>query len=247
MKEIFKDIKNIIGSIAEDFHNGKWILGILEIIILVMAGASIVLVVILICQQVYNNIDYIILAILGFFIVVALWRHFFPPQPQQQVEMPVENNTMVYNPAFLEDTYSMLLTNISPIIMEKADIMQLQRIMASYELECPIHYTIKGFVLYHILIGKINENVDTQKVLEILQNAISQKLSNSGFIGIGEAYYLYNGRALPRIMIDNVRDLGNFVQVDIVITDEAYCQYYYQRLQNKISNASVSKPRDRDF
>ena len=161
--------------------------------------------------------------------------------------MPVENNTMVYNPAFLEDTYSMLLTNICPIIMEKADIMQVQKIKASYELESPIHYTVKGFVLYHILIGKINENVDTQKVLEILQNAISKKLSNPGFIGIGEAYYLYNGRALPRIMVDNVQDLGNFVQVDIVITDDTYCQYYIQRLQNKISKASTSKPRDRDF
>lgn len=202
---------------------------------------------IFLCTKIYYNISYIILAILGFFCFVALWRHFFPPKPQQQVEMPVENNAMVYNPVFLEDTYSMLLNNISPIIMEKADIMQLQRVMASYELESPVHYTLKGFVLYHILIGKINENVDTQKVLEILQNAITQRLNHSEFIGIEQSYYLYNGRALPYIMVDNVRDLGNFVQVDIAITDDAYCQYRLQRLQNRISNASASKPRDRDF
>lgn len=238
-----ESIINFFKSMKDDLDNCRWKKFFAKYIATLIALIS----AIFLCTKIYYNISYIILAILGFFCFVALWRHFFPPKPQQQVEMPVENNAMVYNPVFLEDTYSMLLNNISPIIMEKADIMQLQRVMASYELESPVHYTLKGFVLYHILIGKINENVDTQKVLEILQNAITQRLNHSEFIGIEQSYYLYNGRALPYIMVDNVRDLGNFVQVDIAITDDAYCQYRLQRLQNRISNASASKPRDRDF
>lgn len=202
---------------------------------------------IFLCTKIYYNISYIILAILGFFCFVALWRHFFPPKQPQKPEAPPENNTVMYDAVFLENSYKMLLTNICPIITEKADIMQVHKPMAYYELEAPIHYTVKSFVMFHILMGKNAESVDTRRVLEILQDTISKKLNNSEMVGISQACYFYNGQALPSIMIDSARDLGNFIQVDIVITCDAYCQYRLQRLQSSISNITASKPRDRDF
>ena len=247
MKKFIKSIYDQFGIIADDFDNGRRLWAIAQMIIIIIIGASIILGGLWLCQQIYFNISYIILAILGFFCFVALWRRFFPQKQPQQIEAPPENNTVMYDAVFLENSYKMLLTNICPIIMEKADIMQVHKPMAYYELEAPIHYTVKSYVMFHILMGKNAESVDTQRILEILQNTISQKLNNSEMVGISQACYFYNGQALPSIMIDSARDLGNFIQVDIVITCDAYCLHRINRLQSSISNATASKPRDRDF
>lgn len=230
-------------SMKDDFDNCRWKKFFAKYITTLIALLS----AIFLCTKIYYNISYIILAILGFFCFVALWRHFFPPKQQQQTEPVMENNVMVYDTVFIENTYKTLLTNICPIIMDKADILQVYRPMAYYELEAPIHFTVNNYVLCHILMGKNAEIVDTQRIMEILQNSISQRLNNSEMIGISQACYFYNGQALPSIMIDSARDLGNFIQVDIVITCDAYCQHRINRLHSSISNATASKPRDRDF
>ena len=246
MKKFIKAISNQFDIIVNDFNNGRVIWATIQLLMISALGAGIVIGVIWLSKQIYINIAYIICVIVGFFCLVALWRHYFPPK-QQQEETPIENNVIMYDTVFLENTYTTLLTNICPIITEKADILNVQKPMAYYELEAPIHYTVKGFVVYHFLMGKTGETVDTQNILQILQNTISQKLNNSELIGISKACHLYNGQSLPSIMIDSARDLGNFIQVDIVITSDAYCQYRLQRLQSSISNTSVNQPRDRDF
>lgn len=52
----------------------------------------------------------------------------------------------------------------------------------------------------------------------------------------------YNGQSYPALMIDNVRDLGSYVQIDVAIASEYYYKYRESRIYNHMSSSNPGRP-----
>ena len=48
-------------------------------------------------------------------------------------------------------------------------------------------------------------------------------------------------------MVDNVQDLGNYIQIDIAIASEYYCKYRERRIYNNMNQTGIIKPKDKEF
>ena len=84
-------------------------------------------------------------------------------------------------------------------------------------------------------------------VLLELQNAIEQRLNNNEVDGITQTAYFYNGQVVPSIMIDNVREMGNYVQIDVAIASDYYCKYRERRIYENMNSSDSANVHDRDF
>ena len=80
-----------------------------------------------------------------------------------------------------------------------------------------------------------------------MQNAIEQRLNNNEIDGITQTAYFYNGQVFPAIMVDNVREMGNYVQVDVAIASDYYCKYRERRIYENMASGNSSSIYDRDF
>ncbi len=87
------------------------------------------------------------------------------------------------------------------------------------------------------------------KIKELLQMRVTQKLSAHEFAGITQTTYIHNGMAYPLLCIDEIRDNGSFMQIDVAWASESYCYLLDSRAQAKLENLkppSISY-RDGDF
>ena len=73
------------------------------------------------------------------------------------------------------------------------------------------------------------------------------RLNNNEVEGITQTAYFYNGQVYPSIMVDNVQDLGNYIQIDIAIASEYYCKYRERRIYNNMNQTGIIKPKDKEF
>lgn len=131
---------------------------------------------------------------------------------------------------------------------EVADIVKLRKPASLSQMDAPTHYDVIARVpVYHFLATKLTDDVDLFDLTGILQNTIEQKLNNHELDGIQQTSFFYNGQAYPSLMVDNIRDLGSYVQIDVAIASEHYCRYRENWIYNSISQSGSGRPRDRDF
>lgn len=235
---------NLYRSLVSNYKNRQWLQLILKLIGLAVSTACMFLMIGTVVLAVFSHIDEIVVtigAIACFFWGIA---HIFT-----RTDTPPSIETILeYDPITLESTYKLLRKNLCSIIGDIAEITKLRKPTTLSQLDTPTHFDVKAkAVIYHFIIPKQSEEVDTFSTLGILQNAIEQRLNNHEVEGITQTVFFYNGQAYPSIMVDNVLNLGNFIQIDIAIASEYYCKYREQRIYNNMNQTGIIKPMDKDF
>ena len=150
-----------------------------------------------------------------------------------------ENNLMT-----AENNYAVVGKCLFKVLKEAGATLNLVPPNSLVDLEGQIRVSDNGgYVLLHY-ICQTNGNVDVDLIKEVLNNRISQKLRADEFHYLSEPYCLYEGRSYPIIMVDDVVDVKSYVNIDMVMTNKAYCEH----LRNKsIAASNYFATNDNDF
>lgn len=167
---------------------------------------------------------------------------------QESKDNTASDNSLKYDPITLENTYKLIRNSLCFILGETYDIIKVRKPASYSQLDSPTHYSIVGNVpIYHYLVSKQGGEVDVYTAMGILQNSFEQKLNNNELPGLSQSVFFYNGQAYPALMVDAVRDLGSFIQVNIAVASEYYCKYRQQRLYKNTISSNDSNFFDNDF
>lgn len=249
--KVIKDIIKIIYSIDSDINQKKWVRGIAKCLLLVIVGVCTVLCVLWFIALLYNHIDYVIIVVGGIGSIILIIRSALPERPKQReevVRIQKSESTIEYDTITLESTYKRIREGMFHIIIEIADLIGVKKPASFSQMDAPTHYDIISNVpVYHLLVAKTGSENDVYTVMGLLQNVLEQKLNNNEFNGITQTVFFYNGQAYPSIMIDNVRNLGNMLQIDVVIVSGHYCRYRERRIHEQLNKNLFDNPRDDDF
>lgn len=245
------DILKMLYSIDADIEQKKWVRGIVKCLLLVIVGACTVLCILWFIAFLFNHIDYVIIVVGGIGSIILLIRSALPERPKQREKAVYikKNESMIgYDTITLESTYKRIREGMFHIITETADLIGVKKPTSSSQMDAPTHYDIISNVpVYHLLVAKIGGENDVYTIMGLLQNVLEQKLNDNEFNGISQTVFFHNGQAYPSIMIDNVRNLGNMLQIDVVIVSGHYCRYRERRMHEQINKNLFDNPRDDDF
>lgn len=236
----------IYDSVKKSFDEKKWGKFIFKMLIILIAAFCVSVVIALILSVIISNIKQIIMAI-GLILILLITLFSIIPK-RRPVPVPPDNTIMTYDPITLENTYRMIRKNLCSVIGEVSDFVKLKKPASLSQMDTPTHYDVVAkAIIYHYIILKQTNDIDLFDLSGILQNTIEQKLSNHELDGIPQISFFYNGQSYPALMIDNIRDLGNYIQIDVAIASEFYCKYRESRIYNNMNNSNGDKPNDRDF
>lgn len=237
-------ITKITASLENDYQKKHWVKLILKCLGMIIIGVCMALLLGKLAFLILDNIEGIVVTIGAIACFFMILFSFLPQKPPVTPPDP----PMDYDPITLESTYNMIRKNLCSVIGEIADITRLRKPASLSQMDCPTHYDVVAkAVIYHFLVLKQSGEIDTFSIIGILQNAIEQRLNNNEVEGITQTAYFYNGQVYPSIMVDNVQDLGNYVQIDIAIASEYYCKYRERRIYNNMNQTGIIKPKDKDF
>lgn len=252
--KLLKAIKKHFDSIANNLDEGRWLLAIIKYIVTIASIGGAIIGAILLCQIVYENISYIILVVVGFLCLVALFRYCFPTKAEQQETTPQQviaspNNIIMQDPIQLNNTYQKIRSCLCIVIGDIYEIINVRKPASYSQLDAPTHFdVVANTPIYHFLLSKNGETEDAYTIMGIIQNTIEQKLDNRELPGITQTSFFYNGVHYPILMVDNVYEhIGNYIQVDIAVASAYYCKYREQRIYNNMSQTSIVDPSDFDF
>lgn len=237
--------KKILKSLSDNYENGQWGKLIFKVSGLLVVMTCMSTAVVMLVWLIIDNLQMITVTVGVICFLIWLVLGILPKRRQEPEKT---GNYLQYDPITLENTYKLIRSGICTIIGEVDEIIKVRKPASYSQMDAPTHYDIvAGVPIYHLLVPKQGEAVDTYVALGILQNAIEQKLNSHALPGINQAVFFYNGQAYPALMVDMVHDLGNFIQIDIAVASENYCKYREQRLYNSINPSSGQNPQDRDF
>lgn len=138
-----------------------------------------------------------------------------------------------------ESSYNTVRKCLYTVLSETASTLNLVPPKSYTALDSNVHTSDNGrFVILHYVCQK-NGDIDTAVVSEVLNMRIGQKLSAGDFTELSTSAYIYEGRSYPIIMIDSVIDVGAYINIDVVICNEAYCEH--------LCNKSVAERNSIDF
>lgn len=238
-------LKKIQSSLSDNYEEKQWGKLILKVVGLLLMLACMVTVMVMLVWLIIDNLQEITVTVGVICFLIWLVLGILPKRHQEPENT---GNYLQYDPITLENTYKLIRSGICTIIGEVGEIIKVRKPASYSQMDAPTHYDIvAGVPIYHLLVPKQGEAVDTYVALGIIQNAIEQKLNNHALPGISQAVFFYNGQAYPALMADRVEDLGNFIQIDVAVASENYCKYREQRLYNSINPSSGQNPHDRDF
>lgn len=239
-------IKKVYDSLDNDCNNKHWWRFIFKLLSIILVAASMGLLLFSIAIVIINNIENIVITIgaIGCFFAIIFGKF-----SQKRVDSPQQDNTMMeYDPITLENTYKIVRKCLCNVLCEVSDIIKVRKPASLSQMDAPIHYDVVAKApIYHFLATKLTNDVDLFNLEGILQNTIEQKLNNHELDGMPQMSYFYNGQAYPALMVDNVRELGNYIQIDIAIASEHYCKYRERRIYNNMSQSDSDRPTDREF
>lgn len=237
-------ITKITASLENDYQKKHWVKLILKCLGMIIIGVCMALLLGKLAFLILDNIEGIVVTIGAIACFFMILFSFLPQKPPVTPPDP----PMDYDPITLESTYNMIRKNLCSVIGDIADVTRLRKPASLSQMDCPTHYDVVAkAVIYHFLVLKQSGEIDTFSIIGILQNAIEQRLNNNEVEGITQTAYFYNGQVYPSIMVDNVQDLGNYIQIDIAIASEYYCKYRERRIYNNMNQTGIIKPKDKDF
>lgn len=148
-----------------------------------------------------------------------------------------------------ESNYTIVRQCLFSVISENADALRLAKPTTFSEMDSPSRIIRKGNVIMYQFLALKKSEVDTIAVKNIIQTRISQKLSAQEFSGIIQSTFIYNGRAYSLLYVDDVQDVGAYIQIDMAWVNDNYCNHlqnkaYIQQQNQKPVNVNMN---DRDF
>lgn len=237
----------IIQSLDENYENKEWGWLALKIIGLMVVLCCTTLLLVALAFKLIEHINQIVVTVGSISCFFLILYSFIPKKKKEPDFQSQDSNILEYDPITLENTYRTLRRGLSTVIGEVADIIKVKTPSSLSQLDCPTHFSVVSrAVVYHFLLLKASEKFDVSRANGILQNAIENKLNNQEMDGITQSYFFYNGQIYPSLLIDNVKDLGQYVQVDIAIASDYYCAYRSRRIQNMMQTGNIAI-KDRDF
>ena len=193
-----------------------------------------------------DHIEKIVVTIGAIGSIAIIFLSLIPKRTAKPAPLP--EAVLEYDPITLETTYRLIRKNICSIVGDVYEIIKVRKPTTLSQMDCPTHYDVVAkAVIYHLLLTKVSEDFDAMSASGILQNAIEQRLNNNEIDGITQAAHFYNGQVFPAIMVDNIREMGNYVQVDVAIASDYYCKYRERRIYENIASGNSSSIYDRDF
>jgi hypothetical protein len=238
----------ILQSLDEDYEDKKWGWLALKIIGLMVILCCTTLLLVALGFKLIEHINQIVVTIGSISCFFLILYSFIPKKKKEPDFQSPDSNILEYDPITLENTYRTLRRGLSIVIGEVADTIKVKTPSSLSQLDCPTHFTvISRSIIYHFLVAKISTaEFDVSRANGILQNAIENKLNNQEMDGITQSCFFYNGQIYPSLLIDNVKDLGQYVQIDIAIASDYYCAYRSRRIQNMMQTGNIAI-KDRDF
>lgn len=178
-------------------------------------------------------------------LLISLLLYIFPKK-EPILEPP--NEVLNHDPNILENTYEMVRNHVCTVLNEVGDVVKLRKPATLSQLDAPNHHDIIGNTpIYHYLALKQTNEFDIFNTTGIIQNRINQKLNNQELDGITQTSIFYNGASYPTLMVDNIRDLGQWVQIDMALSTPLYIQHRQRRIYNTLEQNKQLTPRDKDF
>ena len=143
-----------------------------------------------------------------------------------------------------ENNYISVRKCIFVVLREAGASLNLIPPISMTDIDSQIRLSDNGsYVLLHYVCQK-NGNVDVKVIQDVLSNKIIQKLRADEFNHLPEPFYPYEGRSYPIIMIDNIIDVGAYINIDVVICNKEYCEH----LRHKAAAVNLSiSTNDKDF
>lgn len=119
-------------------------------------------------------------------------------------------------------------------------------------VEAPTHYSITAsFVtVFHLIVSKGKDDTPASTVREILTSLIGQHLRAQDLpLTVPATYTNEAGETYPGLVCDGVYDCGQFLKIDLVITDEAETVRLKARDLSKLegNDGTTRVPHDPDF
>lgn len=236
----------IYDSLKENYENSEWIKFILKVITLFIVLLCTGLVLLMVVVFIIDHIEKIVVTIGAIGSIVIIFLSLIPKRVNKPASLP--DTVLEYDPITLETTYRIIRKNICSIVGDVYEIIKVRKPMNLSQMDCPTHYDVVAkAVIYHLLLTKVSEDFDAMGASGILQNAIEQRLNNNEIDGITQTAHFYNGQVFPAIMVDNVREMGNYVQIDIAIASDYYCKYRERRIYESMNSSDFATVHDRDF
>lgn len=194
-----------------------------------------------------------VIAIVGAYVLIFLWYRDKERKKQAQIQSALMEKTSAQQSAekaLAESNYSVIRQCLFSTLSEYADIVGLVKPVRLSEIDSPCRVILKGNTyMTQYVVPKKSESVSAEKIKEMLQIRIAQKLTALEFAGITQTNHIYNGRAYPILCIDEVRDNGSYVQIDMAWASDSYCNLLDSRAQAKIENLKPPSMsyHDKDF
>ena len=240
-------LKKFFHSFVDDYANRSWVRLATKLVFTILVGGSIAFIIGNIALVIINNIENIVITIGAIFCFIwGISSLMTKSEPPKTAELPAP--ALEYDPITLESTYRLLRKTLCSIVGDVSEIIKVRKPTTLSQMDCPTHFdVISKAVIYHLLLTKTSEDFDALGASGILQNAIEQRLNNNEVDGITQTAYFYNGQVVPSIMIDNVREMGNYVQIDVAIASDYYCKYRERRIYENMNSSDSANVHDRDF
>jgi hypothetical protein len=104
-----------------------------------------------------------------------------------------------------------------------SDVLGLKKPIRLSELDSPGKIVVKGNVfLYQFVVLKKSNEVDCNRIKEVLQKEVNEALDNFRLEGIRQTKFIANGVAFPILNVDSVKDMGNYIQLELVWASQDY-------------------------
>jgi len=241
---------NKFKQLLSDKQYGKLAL----IVIFALAAIdAIVFVVFLIGKLIANNFETIVSGLVIVIVAYFLIHEFFANRKElrlqnsihrKEVKEAAEKQQREAELISAESSYNTVRKCLYTVLNETASTLNLVAPKSYTALDSQVHTSDNGrFIILHYVCQK-NGDIDTAVVSEVLNMRIGQKLSAGDFTELSTSAYIYEGRSYPIIMIDSIIDVGAYISIDVVICNEAYCEY----LRNKSNSGKPPfVPKDNDF
>lgn len=246
--KLYELFEQYVQHCYELYQEKKWGKFALNIVFRLIGIVSTSILLSSVALYIYYNFERLTKIVGGFFLIVIMVAYMLP---KKKTELPaITEDSPSYDPVFLNSTYNLLRNNMVSMCAETAETLGLRVPTTPSQIDSPVHFDIiSGAAIFHFLCGKQDSAspIDTYKAIGILQNTLERRLNNNELMGISQTATFYNGMAYPAIMIDNVLDMGRYIQIDVAVTNDNYLRYRTNRLYNSMDAGHYTTPRDKNF
>lgn len=152
-----------------------------------------------------------------------------------------------------DSTYPLMAQSVFLLLTELCRYLPgLIRPFSLGAVEAPTHYSITAsFVtIFHFTISKGQDDTPVSTVQEILTNLIDQHLRAQDLpLAVPATYTNQAGETYPGLVCDGIYDCGQFLKIDIAVTNEAETTRLKARSIANLDRYAVaaSDVRDQDF